>query len=180
MGFVQGEKSSICNTLSTTLLSLAFVESFHRDLFKMSMYSCSVNSRCDCVRDVTSIASIQDTARFCCCGRSMYCGHVGHSSGIWSGVVVRICATFFFVQCHVSLAFPQVMIRWTVVSGSWQFRHLFVGDNRMLWSRSCVGSMSCITLYHYDLYLSGTGALCRFLHTVFHCMSGRWRTMRMS
>ena len=179
MGFVQGEKSSICITLSTPLLWLTFVESFYRDLFKMSVYSCRVNSRCDWVRDVTSVASIQDTARFCC-GCSMYCGHVGHSSGILSGVVVRICATFFFVQCHISLAFPQVMIRWAMVSGSWQFQHLFVGANRILWSQSCVGSMSCITLYHSDLYFSGTGALCRFLHTPFHCMLGRWRMMRMS
>jgi len=51
------------------------------------------------------------------------------------------------------------MIRWAMVSGSGQFRHLFLGGNRILWSRSCVGSMSCITLNHSDLYLSGTGAL---------------------
>jgi hypothetical protein len=68
--FTQGEKSSICNTVST-LLWVTFVESFHRDLFKMSMYSCRVSSRCDWVRDLTSIASIQDTGRFRCGDRSM-------------------------------------------------------------------------------------------------------------
>jgi len=47
LGFALGEKSSICNTLLTPLLWVTFVESFHRDLLKMSVYSCRVNSHCD-------------------------------------------------------------------------------------------------------------------------------------
>jgi hypothetical protein len=71
---------------------------------------------------------------------------VGHSSGMWSGVVLRICATLLFVQCHISLPFPQVGygVRF------WAVPALVCRDNRILWSLSCVVTLSCITLNHSD------------------------------
>jgi hypothetical protein len=65
----------------------------------MSMYSCSVSSRC-WIRVLTSIAIIHNIAHCLFGDRFMHCGHVGQSSGMWSEVVFRISATFLFVHCH--------------------------------------------------------------------------------
>ena len=115
----------------------------------------------------TTLAGIHMTARRRVGGHSAHCGRQSHSLGICVGIVLRMRATFCVVHCQICGPSPHSTRRCCIVSCMPQVLHLSVGDIRILWRRTFVGRISCITLFQTPFVLPGTGVKCMFFHTVF-------------
>jgi len=120
------------------------------------MKSRSVSSWLGRVLKSITLASNHMTARRRVGGHSAHCGRKSHSLGICGGIVLRMRASFCVVHCQIYGPSPHSMRRCCIVSCMPQLLHLSVGDNRILWRRTFVGRMPCITLYHTAFVPPGT------------------------
>jgi hypothetical protein len=93
-------------------------------------------------------------------------GRYSHSSGSHRWSIRNITAKRFLVHSHCSLPVPQTVTRCDSVSGKLHPGHWFVCARRIACSRSFVGNMSWITLYHTTFVTSSTGIAHTFVHTL--------------
>jgi hypothetical protein len=131
-----------------------------------AMKSRSVSSWLGCVLKSTTLASIHKTARRRVGGHSAHCGRKSHSLRICVGIVLRMRASFCVVHWQLCGSSPHSMRRCCIVSCVPQLLHLSVGDILILWRRTFVGRMLCITLYHAAFVLPRTGVVDVLPHSV--------------
>jgi hypothetical protein len=144
------------------------------------MKSRSVSTWLGRVLKSTTLASIHKTARRRVGGHSAHCGRKSHSLGIYVGIVLGMRAGFCVVRCQFSGPSPHSMRQCCIVSCMPQLLHLSVGDILILWRRTFVGRMLCITLYHTAFVPPGKGVEWIFYHTVYQSVFGHSLVMRIS
>jgi hypothetical protein len=90
-----------------------------------------------------------------------------------------IVTSLALVQFHMTGPSSHATIRCSILSLFPHFGHAVDGDSCICASRSLVGTMPCITVYHVDFAASGSYLTRRLTHTRVHGVWGCWRTILM-